>query len=77
MRVSKELDLDSEAVTITWCACELCNAVGPRYMTVVRNRHEYTVELSDHCRGPNAEESLVCDEDLHAAGRPSLRNHLL
>jgi hypothetical protein len=76
MRVSKELKLDSEAVTITWCACGLCNAVGPRYMTVVRNRHEYTVELSDRCGRTGAEESLVCDEDLHSAGRPRLRNHL-
>jgi hypothetical protein len=76
MHASKELDLDAEAVRITWCACERCNAVGPRFMTVIRNRHEYTVQLNDHGRGSNAEETLVHDEDLHTAGRPPLRNQL-
>ena len=76
MHASKELELATEAVKITWRACEQCNAVGPRYMTVVRNRHEYTVQLNDHGRGSNAEEALVCDQDLHVAGRPPLRNQL-
>jgi hypothetical protein len=77
MQASKELELDPESVKITWCVCEVCNALGPRYMTVVRNRHEVTVQLNDHCRGHDVEEALVCGEEtLNSAGRPPLRNQL-
>jgi hypothetical protein len=76
MHASKELELDAEAVKITWCGCEVCNAVGPRYMTVVRNRHEYTVQLNDHCRGSDPEEVLVHGEEQCMVGRHPLRNHL-
>jgi hypothetical protein len=76
MYTSKELELDPEAVKITWCACEVCNALGPRYMTVVRNQFEYTVQLNDHCPGQELEEALVCGENLSRAGHPPLRHQL-
>jgi hypothetical protein len=76
MNASKELEFEAQAVKITWCACERCNAVGPRYMTVVRNRHEYTVQLNDHQRRSDPEEPLMHDESQRIAGRPPLRNQI-
>ena len=75
MQASKELELDPESVKITWCACDVCKALGPRYMTVVRNRHEYTVQMNDHCHGHDVE-ALVCGENLNLAGRLPMRSQL-
>jgi len=69
-------EFHDETVTLTWCACELCNSVGPRSMTLVRNHHEYTVELYSHCYTPGVEEELVRDEAQHSNGRHSLRNQI-
>ena len=69
-------EFHDEAVTLTWCACELCNSVGPRSMTLVRNHHEYTVELHSHCCNSEAEEELVCGEAQHSNGRHSLQNQI-
>jgi hypothetical protein len=76
MHSSKELDLHDEAVKLTWCACELCNAVGPRYMTLVKNHHEYTVDLSSQCCKPGVEDQLVSGEAHHFNGHPPLRNQI-
>jgi len=62
MHSSKELELHREAGKVTWCGCEACCAVGPRFMTLVRNHHEYTVALSPHCC-----EAHIDDEELSGA----------
>jgi hypothetical protein len=69
-------EFHDETVTLTWCACELCNSVGPRSMVLVRNHHEYRVELHSHCCNPGAEEELVCGEGQHSDGRHSQRNQI-
>lgn len=49
MHSLKEFSVKDEAVTITWCACALCSALGPRFVTLVRNHHEFTVDLNTQC----------------------------
>jgi len=69
-------EFHDETVTLTWCSCEFCNSVGPRSMTLVRNHHEYTVELHSHCCNPGVDEDLVCGEAQHSNGHHSLRNQI-
>jgi hypothetical protein len=76
MHSSKELELHSDAVKITWCSCEICNATGPRSMTLVKNHHEYTVELSSNCWKPGLEDEIVSGEALYVGGHLPLRNQM-
>jgi hypothetical protein len=76
MHSSNELELKDEAVKLTWCACELCNAVGPRFMTLVKNHHEYTVELSSQCCDLAVEDELVSSEARYLGNHPPLRNQI-
>jgi hypothetical protein len=69
-------EIHDDAVTLTWCACELCNSVGPRFMTLVRNHREYTVELSPHCCNPGIEYERVGGETQYYDVRPSLRQQI-
>ncbi len=52
MHPQRDMEFEAEAVKVTWCACERCNAIGPRQMTVVRNRREYSVTLRFECCAP-------------------------
>jgi hypothetical protein len=65
--------VENDTVTLTWCACELCNSVGPRFMTLVKNHREYTVELSSRCCNPGVEYTLVSGEQQRAAPRYQMR----
>jgi hypothetical protein len=76
MHSSKELEFHDEAVKITWCACELCSAVAPRFMTLVKNHCEYTVELSPQCCDLSVEDEFVSGEARHLRNRPPLRNQI-
>jgi hypothetical protein len=76
MHTSKELGLHDEAVKVTWCACEICNATGPRSLTLVRNHHEYTFELNSRCCDAEHEDQLVSGETHRTNGHPSLRNQI-
>jgi hypothetical protein len=69
-------EIHDDAVTLTWCACGLCNSVGPRFMTLVKNHHEYTIDLSPHCCNVALEDELVSGEAQHANGRHCLRNQI-
>jgi hypothetical protein len=69
-------ELHDDAVTLTWCACELCNSVGPRFMTLVKNHREYTVELSSHCCNPGIEAELVSGEAQYCSARPTLQQQI-
>jgi hypothetical protein len=70
MHSLKTLEIKDEAVKITWCACAVCSAVGPRFMTLIRN-HEYTVELDTHCCGLKSGDSSIRMEDALIARDPS------
>ena len=69
-------ELHDETVTLTWCTCELCNSVGPRFMTLVKNHHEYTVELSPHCCSLAGEEEHMTGEGRPSSARHYLRNQI-
>jgi hypothetical protein len=49
MRRPEERHPKSEATKIIWCACEHCGAVGPQFVTAVRNNHEFTNCLRAKC----------------------------
>jgi hypothetical protein len=68
--------LHDDGVTLTWCACEHCSSIGPRFMTLVKNHHEYTIELDSRCCNPGAEDALLSDEAEHYNGRHPLRNQI-
>jgi hypothetical protein len=69
MHSPKDRQFNPDAVKITWCACELCAAMSPRFMTLVRNRHEYTVDLDTRCCGANIEDELAHSYDSGTAAR--------
>jgi hypothetical protein len=69
-------ELHDEAVTLTWCTCELCSSVGPRFMTLVKNHHEYTVELNSHCCSLGEEDELVSGDKSRASARQYPRNQI-
>ena len=75
MHSAKELVYD-ESVKLTWCACEVCSAVGPRFMTLVKNHHEYTVELSSRCCDLAFEDELVSSQARYLSNHPPLRNQI-
>jgi hypothetical protein len=77
MLSSKELELNDESVKVTWCACESCNSVGPRTVTLVKHHHEYTVRLDADCCTSSLEEALVSGETEHfGRHRPRLMTHI-
>jgi hypothetical protein len=76
MHSSRELELREDAVKVTWCACEHCNAAGPKSMTLIRNHHEYTVDLDLHCCTPNDEEECVSGENFLFDGHNRPRGHI-
>ncbi len=76
MHSSKGLELRDEAVEITWCACEMCGAVGPRSMTLFENQREYQLELSSQCCKPAAGDELVSSEGGYFAAPRPLRNQV-
>ncbi len=64
MHPHENAEFEAQAVKVTWCACERCNAVGPRQMTVVKNKREYSVTLQFECCGETRRrKSFWCDED--------------
>jgi hypothetical protein len=74
MHSSNGLELQDEAIKITWCTCELCSAVGPRSMTLVKNQHEYRLELSSQCCGPTPDDELVSSKAKYISHPHSWRN---
>jgi hypothetical protein len=76
MHSSKELDLHDESVKITWCACEICSATGPRSMTLIRNHHEFTVDLNSHCCRVGLEGAILSSDAQFVNGHRSLRNQI-
>jgi hypothetical protein len=70
------LELQDQAVKITWCSCELCSAVGPRSMTLVRNHHEYKLELSSQCCKPAVDDELLSADARYFGAPRSLRNQI-
>jgi hypothetical protein len=65
MHSSKSCQLQDDAIKITWCNCDLCSAVGPRSILVIKNQHEYQLELSAQCCKP-----IAGDEFLSLRGPP-------
>ena len=63
MQSCKRFELKGEEVSITWGACALCSAVGPRFMKLIRNRHEYTVELDTQCCGLTIRNGTLRNEE--------------
>ena len=61
MHTTQGLEFRDEA-TVTWCACERCNAAGPRRITLIHDNQEYTVDLRSDCCASSKEDDLVCDE---------------
>jgi hypothetical protein len=41
--------LGADAVTVTWCSCERCLAVGPRTMTLTKMGRERVISLHTDC----------------------------
>jgi hypothetical protein len=76
MHSSKGLELQDEAVKITWCSCELCSAVGPRSMTLVKNHHEYQLELSSQCCKLAVGDELLSSDARYFGAPRSLRNQI-
>jgi len=68
--------LHDETATLTWCTCELCNSVGPRFMTLIKNQREYTVELSPHCCSLTGEAEHMTGEGRPPSARQHLRNQI-
>jgi len=72
MHSSNSFQLQDDAITITWCNCDLCSAVGPRSMTLIKNQREYELELSAQCCKPAAGDEFL---SLRGPPRP-LRNQI-
>jgi hypothetical protein len=45
----KGTEFKTDAVTVTWCSCERCLALGPRTMTLTRMGRECIVSLHAEC----------------------------
>lgn len=73
MHSTKELELHAEAVKVTWCGCARCCAMGPRFMKLVNDQRELTVELSSHCCDSHADYETVSYEKQRFAGRSTAR----
>jgi hypothetical protein len=76
MHSRKGLELQAAAVRITWCTCELCSAVGPRSMTLVKNRHEYQLELDSRCCKPAMGDELVSSQASCRGVPRAVRNEI-
>ncbi len=49
MRSLKEMELPIKAMRVTWCICESCGAMGPRFITGVRNDRTFLTRLRREC----------------------------
>jgi hypothetical protein len=49
MDTLKEIELSRRSVRVTWCACERCQALGPRSISYARHGIQCTVTLSSEC----------------------------
>ena len=76
MHSPEEMELGDDSVKVTWCACENCNSVGPRVLTLVRHHHEYSVQLCSECCPLVPEDTLVSSEAEYSQTHPHLRNHI-
>ena len=76
MHSSKGMELQDEAVKITWCTCEMCSAVGPRSLTLVKNQREYKLELSSQCCKTAMGDEFVSSEARYFGAPRALRNQI-
>jgi hypothetical protein len=59
----RALELPSDAIKVTWCACANCLALGPRWMTLNKGGRETTVALIRECCGTPLFGEECPDED--------------
>jgi hypothetical protein len=71
MQLSKDLELKDENVKITWCACPACSAAGPRFMTLLGTRLEFTIELNTQCCDLKFRDGFIRREEALFAMEPS------
>jgi hypothetical protein len=72
MRSRNNMELEIEAITVTWCACPHCAAMGPRFITLVRNDREVITRLRSECCGDTKTESCDGESDDERADRSHL-----
>lgn len=53
----------TDAIQVTWCACERCLGLGPRSITLHARGRERTIELARECCGSPPGKPVSLNQD--------------